>query len=52
MDKGLRKGTGGKGATNTCIIRSDSILYFSKKYILQVAGKIGSFALWLDFGLF
>lgn len=52
MDKRLRQGTGGKGTTNRGIIRSDSTLCVNKKYILQVAGKIGSFALWLNFGLF
>lgn len=41
MDKVLRKDTGGKGTTNTCIIRSDSILSKKKKKP-QVAG---SFAL-------
>lgn len=52
MDKGSKKGTGGKGTTNRCVIRSDYILCVNKKTILQVAGKIGSLALWLNFGLF
>lgn len=43
MDKGLRKGTGEKGKTDILL---DLIPYSMsrKKYILQVAGKIGSFA--------